>query len=260
MPSTIQTPQETGDVLVPIESLIGQAASFIGGADDPRVKEQALMALDRAARRMNMSGFYLFNLVNHQYTTTSSPALTNGATELSTPSDFGWPADPVTAKNSDGHLISYLEWLPWEVFESLNASSSFASVPAYLSIKNETENKVYVYPAVGTNNIDILDMAYYRRIQKPSEARSGSTLYLPDETLECLLTGAEYFIIRHRHKDDPRIAASFLREFQTTIHQARASASRRQQAFHTMMRPDETGHMPTNPYTFSGRGTAFIPI
>jgi hypothetical protein len=207
-----------------------------------------------------MAGLMLFNVVEHLYTTSSSPAFTDGDTYLTPPSDFAWPTDPVVLLDSEGDLMTYAEWIPWHVFRGLNSATVTSQVPKYLSIKNEFENKIHIFPSVDAGSVGTIAVSYFRRIAKPSEARSGTTLYLPDETLEALLTGAEYFLIRHRHKDDPRIARDFYKEFLTTIMQARAAAARRDASHHGWARPDEVGHLATHPYEFAGTRPTYIKL
>jgi hypothetical protein len=265
----IKTPQDNDPGLAPIDSIINEAASFIGGSADPRSRKMVEDALDRSARRMNLAGLYLFNYVTQEYTTGVTPGdfeFTTGQAHLVAPADFGWPTDPFITKTSASETLSIVEWLSWNDFQKMQNSGSAAGAPQYASIMNEFEDttnmlpKIHFWPKVDTNMVSTMEMSYFRRITKPSQARDGSSLYLTDETLECLLTGAEYFIMRHRYKENPRMWKEFQQEFTRCMTQARAASSRRQQAFHSWMWPDETGNLSVNPYQYVGSRPTYLLI
>lgn len=264
----IKTPQDNDPALTPIDSIIDEAASFIGGSSSARARQMVENALDRAARRMNLAGVYLFNYVTQEYTVGSTPGDYEFATDqnyLVAPADFGWPTDPFVAKSSTGSNVSVVEWLSWNQFQTMTDSASAKGAPVYAAIMGEFEDttnmlpKIHIWPKVNATTVITMELSYFRRVTKPSQTRSGSTLYLTDETLECLLTGAEYFIMRHRYKENPRMWVQFQQEFTKCMTQARAAASRRQQSQHSWMYPDEAGSLATQ-YQYVGSRPTYLLI
>lgn len=238
------TPQAETPTLLPVDFMVEETAALIGGAADPRARSRALRALDRAARRMNLAGVYLYRRKEHDYTLISDPAFTDGASSLVLPSDFGWPTDPFLMLNSDGEVVGGCEWIPWEQLRGVMNSTATPGTPSYVSIRDEIgDNRVYLHSPIEADDVATVRLTYLARLQKPSEV-AGQTdvaLVMSDETLEAILTGAEYFIMRHRYKDAPQVWRQFYVDFERCIIHARAAASRQQQAFHMSMRPD--GHM-----------------
>jgi hypothetical protein len=265
----LKTPQDNDPALAPIDDIINVAASFIGGSSDSRARKMVEDALDRAARRMNMSGLYLFNYLTQTYTTGSTPGdyeFAANQSYLVAPSDFGWPTDPFICKSSAGETINMVEWLSWNDFQKVTNSTTSAAAPQYAAIMNEFEDstnmlpKIHLWPKVDVNTVSTMEMSYFRRITKPSQARDSSSLYLTDETLECLLTGAEYFIMRHRYKENVRMWKEFQQEFTKCLTLARSAAARRQQSQHSWMYPDEAGHLGVNPYQYVGSRPTYLLI
>ena len=222
----------------PIDVMIGEVAALIGGDDDPVAQERALAALDRAADRLNMSGLFLFRLGAEV-----EDAPTASQSTISIPSDWGWPTDPSYASRADGTIINHIEWLAWDQFQQTKGGSSDAAVPAFAAIQNEFDQVAHVYPAIDTDEVDSVTLAYFTRILRPSEA---ADLYMTPETREALITGGQFFVLQFRYKDKPAIWQPYFKQFEITIQGARGAASRRQNAQHTWARPDESGHVGAN--------------
>jgi len=261
---TIVDGQETATAQNPIDFIINESSALIGGERSPRARDRALRFVDRAAARLNLAGVYMYRRKEFDYTTSSTPAFTDGATELTMPSDFAWPVDPFLVLGLDGETLNRVEWLPWEVFRALNLQNVQNSFVNYASINGGEANDrtIYVYPPIDADKTGTLRVTYFTRVPKPSllMGTDAENLAMSEETLEALLTGTEYFVMRHRFKHNPQAVLPYLKEFDRVVTQAKGAAARIQDPLHVWARPDESGRASGYTDQAVGRRTTYIRI
>lgn len=212
----------------PVEDLIVQVASKVGGPDDPETRSLAIRCLDRAADRMNMAGIFMFRRKDATYS-----SLTLGQSTLTLPDDWGWPEGFGAAYLSD-ELVGRIDWVAWDIFldkqKSLDTtSSSNYGSPQYLSLRSELEEVAFVFPYIDTSEVDRLVLPYYSRVQRISEETDTSLLMTP-EVRETLLTGGEAFILRYEFPENPQVWLSVWNDFQQTVQGSIGVTARRQKA------------------------------
>lgn len=225
-------PVTTAGALQPIDSLVEIVAQAAGGSGDPEIRSLALVCLDRAADKMNMSGIFAFRQKDATYTT-SDGSLTNGQSSLALPADWAWPLrNPALYLASA--LVGQVEWTSFDRFREFwsdldTSDTSNYGTPAYLSIRSEIEELAYLWPFVSTADVDTIVVPYYARIQRLSEI-TDTQVYLTPEAREALVAGGEAYMLRHVHMHEPQIWQPVWQQFLNTITQAKGASKRRNSA------------------------------
>ena len=215
------------DLLVPqslisptaIDLLISEVAGLLHEEDDPGIRAKALVALDRAADRMNSRGVYVYARTQVTYDT-----LTDGQEVLPLPTDWGWPMNPVQIFDSDSNLTGIVEWMNWDEFARRRASGSSPGKPYYISIVDGTILEAYLYPTAGQGSVGSITLPYARRIPRPSQV--SDNLLIAPETREALITWGQALILQYRYPDKPGIWQPMLADAIRQTQLAKASAAR----------------------------------
>src|SRR5262245_14703325 len=105
----LQTPPSTTISTTAVDVIIEEVAGLVGGPDEPDVRELAIRCLDRAADRLNAQSIWM-----HRRKEASYGSLTAGQSQLTLPTDWGWPDRPVYAFNSAGSQVGHIDWITWE--------------------------------------------------------------------------------------------------------------------------------------------------
>jgi hypothetical protein len=246
-------PESTLDnVHQPIDLMIDEVAGLIGGHTDPAVRAKAQFALDRAADWMNMSGIYMFRRKTETY-----DSLTADQATLDVPSDWGWPERNPRVFDSSDNPNTHMEWLDWDQFRTRQNATDNSGTPCIISARNELETTFAIHPGVDLGEVNSIELDYYARVQRPSEHEE--ILILP-EIREALICGGEAFAVRFRHLTRPRIWEPLWVQFTKAIKLAKGVTWRYRQAVLAQATPVETGHPLMDPYSSTGRGTAYIRI
>jgi hypothetical protein len=215
--------------------MVDEVARLVGAPDDPELRTAALVALDRAADRMNMAGIYLYR--RSQVTFTS---LADGSNYLDLPSDWAWPVGTVTILDLDGVLIAERNWVEWEIYRRAAVDPTSKSTPEIFTLLSEFDAKAYFYPTVDAATVGSINLTYCARIQRPSES-SDDQLYFTPETRECLISGGSFLIMQHRYAGQPGVWAPYKMDFDQNIHRCRASAARQLYGARRQIRVDTVG-------------------
>jgi hypothetical protein len=244
MPELIHLPPESllGTVQ-PIDRLVGEVAAYVGGEADPVARDKALNMLDRAADRLNMFGIYLFTIREQDYTVTNGDLVGNSVT-VPMPDDFAWPVDPVEALDSDGVLKATLEWVAWNIFRHRVATqdptnTNSAGIPTAISFPNVIDQTLHFWQPWKTSAAETLRVAYYARVQRPSEVQDQQEMRITPEAREAMLSMAVALIQQHRRQTQPEMWKPFMNDAERWLTRARGAAQRQQTALHTWIIPDE---------------------
>ncbi len=242
MLTPLLAPPDTLSTFQPIDAMLGEIASLVGGEDDPDCRALALRKLDEAAGRVNLATVGLWTLRE------ATPTVTAGTATVTLPSDWGWPYGDARFEEADGDVARYVKWVTWDVWYGLNSARADSDLPAYISIRNEVrDGTAYLYPTPNTEAAAYtLKLPYLTRIQRPSEA---STLYLTDELRTVLVAGGQALLARHRFLQQPAIWAPLQQDFHLLLQQYRAAADRLQ----------SLGGSLTSFGTEAGIGTSNVP-
>ena len=230
----IQTPPDSifSAHLEPIEAMVSAVASIIGG--DPDARELALTSLDRAADRMNMAQCFLTRWTLKEYTD-----LTLGQATLEKPFDWGWPLSSAFVLDATDKPIERLEWKRWEIFAAQEAKTA---IPLYLSLRNQFQNDIYIWPQIDTAKVSKIQVPYLAKILRPSEAVASDLLLVP-ELREALIAGGIFFVAQHRYLKQPQIWRPLQQDFERCIDLASGASRRWLEAVHDTPYPDTSGNL-----------------
>lgn len=217
--------------------MVDEVARLVGAPDDPELRTAALVALDRAADRMNMAGIYLYRRTAQTYTFTSLQA---GQSTLPLPDTWGWPVGSVTILDQAGVLIRECDWVEWEVYRRQAKDPLNQGVPTWFSILSEFDGNAYFYPTLDPTQVGSIVLTYCARIQRPSEA-SNDVLYFTPETRECLISGGQFLIMQHRYAGQPGVWVPYKQDFDMNIKRAKGSAARQLNGARRQIRVDPVG-------------------
>jgi hypothetical protein len=215
--------------------MVDEVARLVGAPDDPELRTAALVALDRAADRMNMAGLYLYRRQQATFST-----LTEADTTVPLPSDWAWPVGPVLILDADGVQISASDWVEWDTYQKVAIDPTSTGVPTWFSILNEFDALAHFYPAVDSSTVGQIVLTYCARIQHPSEA-ADDQLYFTPETRECLISGGQFLIMQHRYAGQPGVWAPYKGDFDANIKRCKASAARQLAGARRQIQVDTTG-------------------
>lgn len=215
--------------------MVDEVARLVGAPDDPELRTAALIALDRAADRMNMAGLYLYRRKQAAY-----GGILDGSTTVDLPSDWAWPIGQIEILGSDGSLVRVSDWVEWDTYRREAIDPTSVGVPLWFTILSEFDAKAYFYPGWDSTQTTSLNLTYCARIQHPSEA-SDDQLYFTGETRECLISGGQFLIMQHRYAGQPGVWAPYKGDFDRNIKLCRASAARQLAGAKRQIQVDTTG-------------------
>jgi hypothetical protein len=204
----------------PVESMISEVASLVGGADSPTDRAKAMTCLDRAADRLNGMGSFFCQKKEEAYT---SSDLTNNQEILEFPSDWGWPDGPAYNFDSGGDMIGRIEWKPWDIYREINKDPN-SDIPQFATIK-DFRTGIYLYPKIDTAKVDTIRVPYIARVMRISEA-AGSDLLMPAELREALISGGSYFMTQYRYLRQPQVWQPMYTDFMNAARGAAAASQR----------------------------------
>lgn len=220
-------------VFQPVDAMIGEVASIVGGEHDPEARAKALTQLDRAADRMNMAGIFMY-----RHKTATFDSLTASQETLDLPADWGWPLDPADVYDGSGSLIKRMEWKTWDVFKSIQISAHDA-VPALISMQSPLDGVMYIYPRVDTGSVGSVKVNYWSRVERPSE---HSEIALLPEVREAMITTANFLMAQYRYLKYPNIWRPMQQDAFNTIEGAKAASQRWLGATHQAIFPELSGY------------------
>lgn len=235
----------------PVEIMIDEVAGLVGGTEEPDTRNKAILALDRAADWINMSGIFMYTRKELSVTSFTADQQT-----LDRPADWGWPDEGARVYDPDGDLLDPLEWLDWDAFQQ-QIEVSDSSVPEWLSMRSDLNDNISVYPYIDNTQIGEIVVPYLTRITRISE--NNEVLVTP-ETRESLICGGEAYIMRRKYKNTPNIWTPFWRQFTNSITLAKGAADRYRQVVHTGARPDESGRLPRGSNAFRRFGNLTFTV
>lgn len=218
------TPPEVDVFEEPVDQLVAEVAGHVGWDNDITGRAKALAALQRAVRRMNIAGVYLFRMKEAVFATGTD--FNDGDTTLTLPTDWGWPAERAFAYNEDGRILSNIEWVDFVFLRSRGYNiSTHTSAPQLAALRSEFGGHIHLYPAIDADTVETIAVPYYARID---DIATGSDLQLTPEAREALLTGGIAFMIQYRHSTQPAIWAPYFDDFKDALSRAKAASFRRQ--------------------------------
>jgi len=220
-------------VLQPVDAMIGEVASLVGGEEDPLTRAKALVLLDRAADRMNMAGVFMFARKIATY-----DSLTASQATLDLPADWGWPTDPADVYDTSGNLIKRLEWKTWDIFKAVSISSH-DGVPSLISMLSTIDGSAYIFPHIDVGSVGSIQLNYWMRVQRPSEHAEISIL---PEAREAMITTANFLMAQYRYLKYPNIWRPMQEDAFNTIEGAKAASNRWLGTTHPAAYPDLSGY------------------
>jgi hypothetical protein len=236
--------------------MIGEVASLVGGEQDPAARAMALAKLDRAADRLNASGIFMFMRKTETY-----DSLVASQETLDLPADWGWPCDPADVYDAGGNLIKRMEWTLWDTYRA-TIIDPYDAVPSIISLRSELDETASIFPRVDAGSVGSIQLNYWARIQRPSEAEYLSLL---PEAREALITVANFLATQHRYLKSPAVWEPMRRDAFNMVELAKGAAQRWLGACHLTIYPELSGyasqyseHTMTN--SRLGIGPAFIKI
>lgn len=254
-----QTPPESSVFsLQPVDLMIDEVASLGGGSDTNKMRQRAAIYLDRAADRMNMYGSYLFRQKEKDFAQTTD--FSTGDKTVDTPSDWAFPVDPALALDANGDIIQRLEWKTFDILRHSQGDSDAKGVPLILSMRNELDTAIHVFPAFDVADIETLRVNYLARIQRPSEV---SSLAVTPEAREALISGGQAFMVRYRHLAKPNVWRPMFEDFKDAVMGAKAAANRWLAATHASAVPELDGQIrtiPRGPGEYFSTPPVYIPV
>jgi len=245
-------PENPTPDLEPVDSLISEVAALVGQQDDPKVREQALSCLTRAAARMNARGIWFAARSQHTWTYAASPSsddeFGDDAQTLTLPDDWAWPALGGLIYDSNGNVLVEPAWTPWNIFREYTTRNTDAQsgTPEMLAIRSPEDGVVYLWPPIDGEKVDRIELPYFRRI---ATFTSQDTLFLTPESREALISGGEYFMVKRRYRTDTQMIATFFSDFQTALSGAKAADARIHRVLSTAIIPMEVSRQVTGNLT-----------
>ena len=201
--------------------LKASAAKVIGGENQQYLLDLAGEGILKGIDVVNMRNVYRFG--SEQGTDTT---LVDGTEAYAIPAGT-FAIQDVQLIDVNSKPFRTLEYVPWGQFNNLTGKQTAEGIPEFWTARNSFDDQtITLYPEPETQAAAkyTLRITYYERIARP--ASNSDVIDAPRELSECLVTYAEYYLLRTRNRDDPHAYMERKRAFDEQLAQYIESTER----------------------------------